>query len=1681
MMIAEKTVSVFANDRKTLSNSFSLICTWILLVVSGCTQPPDVPFTSPANGAVNVDVATTISVAFTTAMDPVSSTDPANWSIQGSLSGPHPAAGALNEDNRILILTPEVPFQQGETVTVSVTDGVKTSVYIAIDPISIQFTTTGAGAGAGDFETGTGEFTLIQLDPPTGSLDVSRRPSFTATFDLPFEISSANGSVSLRGSRTGIRAVQLAFPSASGGISDVMQVILPGGEAPFYPGEDIELVFDSNLVTQTQSGEETPRKLVPFVARFRSSLGHATGGLGPREPISAVGDQGLILADLGEMLPYTGLEMLTLNDSGQISLLKRGASGEGSSWTVESQLQLDQLPASAVVADIDGDSRSELLVSCLDGTIRVITVLGQVLVEEGEPSDMGGLVFDQLAVAELNGDQQLDLLGTGSDGIRIIQNTITIDPLTFELSSALAVTGILPMPAPVDSLVVDDFDKDGRTDLLVSAGVGVLLRGAGNATFLESAFLDPAPVSIIVAGDVNGDGWLDAITPGASGLSVHINPAGIPPTNWTGIPLLTGGPVLDLAVTEVDGNPAHVDDIVIIQDSSDPLVLIRRLSQELGDSEVVPLPFEGDPSEARLLLVDTDGDNGTDVLVRQEDNSATSLAVYRSLAVVDEQQSALQFMVPSELTLPQGSSTIEIPISATFEDNLSSFTIAMDFDESLLLATDLIADTATFPFGSVDVTVSIDDNLGLIAAEMSINGFIPAGTEVPIARVLMQAQPSILGEAQFLLADGLNIEGTNWSNNGIISDTGAILAAEIASAQGVIIIPSTTDAPEDLTCEIQSAGTVAEVFLNWTNPVNYDLQAGLEIRKSGALLATISGSSTTFTDTDPGQGSLNYSVTGVRAGIASSATACSAVIIPTTTLTCSRSITNLSTVLLDWTSLPGTSGWQLFRDGNLLIELSASQTFYDDFVNLQAHLYEIRAVQGGATSIGATCLVEDEGGIGTDAPVNVLAAIVDTDDVRVTWTNREYYTLIRVFDSGQLIATLGGQETEFLAENRLPGPHNFSIQASGDGGLSTNVQANVVDVPLAPPSQLSCITDGPTVEITWENGPEAYSYDEVVLERTGSAGTEFYNLPGSETSFTDVAGSGEWSYRVIGYYFLDGVNYSAPSASCSVEIIERIYYDPTSIVIGRDFSVDILGQLLEGVSSWSFQIDYDGNILNDLSVTVPGVPASDLIVTDNPLGTFSGLRRVTVEVATGSATAGADTLLATFQGNVDTDFSLLGPVLFHLVGGTLQSTAGTVSSPDLLDGGMEVVGNALFMDSGVLVPGEEVVIWARGVWSQSLTGYSVVLDYDPAVLTCLEVSNVGTVGEDLSGAFGLFFSGIDPLNGKAYGSVLSTFDAIPANPTAELGYFSFLVSPDAQEGTTSLINFGVYDTGGAEIENLFVDSVASSITPILIPADFLVLAEPQAPTLLSVDPSTGPTVGGTQVILNGTGFTPTSSIFFGANSATEIVFIDSGTILATTPESLEGAVDVTVLTEFGQAVLTQGFDYYESSITSYTPGDGSVCSPTTMLVNGIGIPEGLTVLFGDVASSNVQINPDGTMATVRIPASTVTGPVDLRFLDSAGIVISDFPDGFVYFDDGIFLRGDVTCDGLVNIADVAMIAAYVAGSGSAPVLLDSADVDDNGVVHIGDAVVLATWLFDGGPPPALPFPDPGEDPTPDGL
>ncbi|MDE0960405.1 MAG: Ig-like domain-containing protein [Planctomycetota bacterium] len=1661
----------------------------MLLALVGCTNPPSVPYTTPANGAFNVPVSSTVEVAFSTAMDPGSSTDSSNWSIQGSLSGAHTSVGALDTDQRVLTLTLDEAFHQGETITVVISDGVKTAVNIPIEPITIHFTTEGAGASSGDFEAADDEFSLFQLNPTTGTRSIPLRPSVTAHFDLPYQTSSAAQGIFLQGTRTGWRDVQLAHPGHHSGIADTLQLLIAGNTPELHPGEWLQVVFSQDLLSEIQPDEDEPRFLNPYVARFRARLGHATGGLGPRESLAAAGTDAVLAAELGEFLPYSGLEMLVVGSAGDLRLLRSGSSGEASSWTIHSQLQLDSIPVALLLVDIDADSRTEALISCVDGTIRIVGVQGQDLIEEQDPVDLQGVVADALAWAELNGDGLPDLLVGAADGLRVMRQITMIDPATFEVTEELTVTGLMPLGGPVQSISVADFDRDGKIDALVSAGDGYLLRGAGNGSFLEAALLSPAPQGPIVLGDVDGDGWMDAVAVAATGLSIHLHPGTLPEGTWEGIPLLTGGLVEDLAVGEVDGDPVNIDDIVVLQSgTTDPLTLIRRHSADLGDSTITPLEYTNDPAAGSLLLVDSDGDRGTDILLQlSQSDLSGSLALWRSAAVVSADESMLIYGLPAQVSVGPGEPQVEVPLTAEFEQDVSRFNLAIEFDQDLLQLMRIEADPATFPFGSVEVIEYIDQENGVAAAELVINGYLSAGSGLPIARFIFQPQPSMLGEATYQLADGLLIDGTPWSNQAILEVDGALIGAEISAAQGVVSIESTTPSPEELTCQPASVGGVDGVFLEWTNPISYDSLGGLEIYKNGVLLAALTGTATSFTDDDTNNGTLLYSLIGLSSGIESVPVPCQVTVIPVPDLQCQRLVSLPQRVFLSWGFISGAVSWELSRDGNVLAQLGSTQLSYNDDTDLNAHDYQLKLIQTGSqSSAGAPCSVDDAGGGATVPPSGVSAVLVGDDDVRISWFNGESYDQLQLLADGVLVTVLAGNETEYVANDQFPGLVVFSVQAFGDGGASNVSHASELNIPLAPPTTVQCSSSGNSVELTWQNGPTAFDYDEIVVERTGTLGSiEYFTLEGTSTSFTDFAGAGEWSYTVVGDYFNQGLNHPAPSAACTISLSERVFYESTTTVIGRPFSIDLQGQLLEQVSGWSLVVDYDSTRLQDVSVFVPGVSPAGISTTDEPLGTFAGLRRLTLQVEGASAAPSSSAILGILSGTVPADFSLIGSALCHIVSATLEpATGGPSTEPALQDGVVIVSGNALFLDSAVLNPGEEVVVWARGVWQQDLTGYSVVLQWDPSILTCLEVSNIGTVGENLSGPFSAFFSGIEASAGTAFGSVISAFSSIPSSLGAELGYFRFMVSPGAPQGLTTEVIFGEHLTANSSITNIFVDDQATSIEPTTLGAEFVVLSDPQPPTLLSIAPNTGPVAGGTDVLFNGTGFTADTGVFFGDQPALTVIVIDTGTILATTPAApsgTAGSVDVSIFTPYGSVTLDQEFSYYQVSIDGYDPAQSPLCGMGEMTVTGTGLPTGLGVVFGNQPASSVVVNAAGTSATVVIPASDQPAVVDLIFVDNFGSVLEAFPAGFSYIDDGIFIRGDATCDGAVNIADVAAIAGYVAGAGSTPVILDTADIDDNGVVHIGDAVLLASFLFSGGTPPAIPFPNAGTDPTPDGL
>ena len=78
-----------------------------------------------------------------------------------------------------------------------------------------------------------------------------------------------------------------------------------------------------------------------------------------------------------------------------------------------------------------------------------------------------------------------------------------------------------------------------------------------------------------------------------------------------------------------------------------------------------------------------------------------------------------------------------------------------------------------------------------------------------------------------------------------------------------------------------------------------------------------------------------------------------------------------------------------------------------------------------------------------------------------------------------------------------------------------------------------------------------------------------------------------------------------------------------------------------------------------------------------------------------------------------------------------------------------------------------------------------------------------------------------------------------------------------------------------------------------------------------------------------------------------------------------------------------------------------------------------------------------------------------------------------------FLRGDTNDDGLIDIADVTALMAYLYSGGSLA-CLDAADTNDDGQVNVADGVALTSYLYGVGSLPA-PSRAVGEDPTDDAL
>ncbi|MGE3165182.1 MAG: IPT/TIG domain-containing protein [Planctomycetota bacterium] len=299
-------------------------------------------------------------------------------------------------------------------------------------------------------------------------------------------------------------------------------------------------------------------------------------------------------------------------------------------------------------------------------------------------------------------------------------------------------------------------------------------------------------------------------------------------------------------------------------------------------------------------------------------------------------------------------------------------------------------------------------------------------------------------------------------------------------------------------------------------------------------------------------------------------------------------------------------------------------------------------------------------------------------------------------------------------------------------------------------------------------------------------------------------------------------------------------------------------------------------------------------------------------------------------------------------------------------------------------------------------------------------------------------------------------------------------------GLDSVLRVADLDASGAitpsEIVTIYDDMGGPLSTPSGVA--FVPATMPPRPLLISVNPSSGPLVGGTTVTLAGNALSATSSVRFGGVDAASFNGIDDTLITAVTPPGLQpGAVDITVTTPGGSSGLLGAFEYLAPTglmLTGIDPAVSATSGGALATAFGFGWDPTapLAVLFDTETATVMSATADRIV--VFVPAHS-PGLVDVSVVQ--GGQQSTLPAAFRY--QVSFVRGDSDGNGLAGLGDAVTLLNYLFVTGTPePSCLDALDVNDDGLLGVDDALHLLQYLFTNGPAPSTPYPDSGLDPTP---
>ena len=229
------------------------------------------------------------------------------------------------------------------------------------------------------------------------------------------------------------------------------------------------------------------------------------------------------------------------------------------------------------------------------------------------------------------------------------------------------------------------------------------------------------------------------------------------------------------------------------------------------------------------------------------------------------------------------------------------------------------------------------------------------------------------------------------------------------------------------------------------------------------------------------------------------------------------------------------------------------------------------------------------------------------------------------------------------------------------------------------------------------------------------------------------------------------------------------------------------------------------------------------------------------------------------------------------------------------------------------------------------------------------------------------------------GTVQVFFGAVAAEQFAAASASSVTaVAPAQDAGTVDITVVSPYGTSAVSASDQFTYNGA-------------------APTVTGIDPTGGPTVGGTLVVILGTNLNGATAVTFGTTSATDFTITDGASAYATSPDLPAGAYDITVTTPYGTSA-TSPADQYTTvllpTVSGVSPSSGPTGGGTSVSVSGSGFTNAVQVYFGFSPATTFTINSD-TSITATAPAQ-LAGTVDITVLLVQGSSAISSADDYTY-------------------------------------------------------------------------------------